>query len=299
MSTLVSSAPPGFPKWCCGGGIGGHVYHGSRSAVPMAAPSTDGQIRAAEGAPAAKADDGPRRRVPSNPSGMGLLELISKSPSPTRRLLPEMHVPVNGSGRAREIPPIRWRKGEMIGSAWHPADEQRRPTRAIGPPTSARPFGPTTSTSPSPNKMDKGKEVIPPLERDKVVVPPLVNVSVQDHPSAKRRSYHEEAGPTHFCKVIFAPKLEALPLPLDFTKHFPVMPMEFSLKMNSGCSWRVMVKVIHKRITLDQGWATFAAIHQVRVGHVVTFKLLTPNTMKGIISNDDGVKVVTMVQEAQ
>ncbi|KAI4990688.1 hypothetical protein ZWY2020_039059 [Hordeum vulgare] len=48
--------------------------------------------------------------------GMGLLGLISKSPSPPRRLLPPTPVPADGGGRAGEIPPIRWRKGEMIGS---------------------------------------------------------------------------------------------------------------------------------------------------------------------------------------
>ncbi|XP_044975083.1 uncharacterized protein LOC123442955 [Hordeum vulgare subsp. vulgare] len=65
----------------------------------------------------------------------------------------------------------------------------------------------------------------------KEVVPPLVDVPMQDHPNARRRNYghyHEDAGPTHFCKVIFAPELEALPLPVDFTKHFPAVSTEFS-----------------------------------------------------------------------
>ncbi|KAE8804392.1 Speckle-type POZ protein [Hordeum vulgare] len=119
-------------------------------------------------------------------------------------------------------------------------------------------------------QMDKGKEVLPPLDKGKEVVPPLVDV-----------------------RVIFAPKLEALPLSLDFTKHFPVMPTKFSLKTNTGCSWRVTVKVVDGRVTLDQGWATFATAHQVRIGYMLTFKLLTPNTMKVIIFNDDGVEVVT------
>ncbi|XP_044429668.1 mitogen-activated protein kinase kinase kinase NPK1 [Triticum aestivum] len=48
--------------------------------------------------------------------GMGLLGLISKSPSPTRRLLSPTPVPADGGGRAGEIPLIRWRKGKMIGS---------------------------------------------------------------------------------------------------------------------------------------------------------------------------------------
>ncbi|KAE8795448.1 Speckle-type POZ protein [Hordeum vulgare] len=79
----------------------------------------------------------------------------------------------------------------------------------------------------------------------------------------------------------------------DFMKHFPAEPTEFSLKTNTGCSWRVMMKVIHNRVTLDQGWATFVAVCQVRIGCVVISKLLTPNTMKVIVFNDEGMEVVT------
>ncbi|KAF0915383.1 hypothetical protein E2562_035942 [Oryza meyeriana var. granulata] len=56
--------------------------------------------------------------------GMGLLGLISKSPSPPRRLLPpapELSAGGGGGGggggeRGEENPQIRWRKGELIGS---------------------------------------------------------------------------------------------------------------------------------------------------------------------------------------
>ncbi|KAE8784178.1 Speckle-type POZ protein [Hordeum vulgare] len=47
------------------------------------------------------------------------------------------------------------------------------------------------------------------------------------------------------------------------------------------------------RVTLDQGWATFAAVHQVRIGYVTTFMLLTWNTMMVIVFNDDGMELVT------
>ena len=149
-------------------------------------------------------------------------------------------------------------------------------------------------------QMDKGKEVVPPLEKGKEVVPPLVEVPVQDHPSAKRRNYghyHQESGPNHFCKVILAPKLESLPLPLDFTTHFPTIPTEFKLKTNTGCTWRVTVRVINGRVTLDQGWATFAAVHQIMIGYMLTFKLPTPDTMKVIVFNDEGVEVITKCKE--
>ena len=134
------------------------------------------------------------------------------------------------------------------------------------------------------------------MEKGKEVVPPFVEVPGQDHPSPKRRNYghyHQESGPNHFCKVILAPKLESLPLPLDFTKHFPAIPTEFKLKTNTGCAWRVTVRVINGRVTLDQGWATFVVVHQIIIGYMVTFKLLTHDTMKVILFNDDGVEVVT------
>ncbi|KAE8818974.1 U-box domain-containing protein 4 [Hordeum vulgare] len=114
----------------------------------------------------------------------------------------------------------------------------------------------------------RGKEVVPPLDKGKEVVIPLVKEPVQDHPSPKRRNYghyHQESGPSHFCKVILAPKLESLPLPVGFTKQFPAIPIEFKLKTNTGCAWRVM--------------------------------LLTLDTMKVITFDDEGVQVVTKCKE--
>ena len=51
--------------------------------------------------------------------------------------------------------------------------------------------------------------------------------------------------------------------------------------------------MIHGRVTLDQGWATFAAVHQIMIGYMLTFKLLTPNTMKVIVFNNKGMEGVT------
>ncbi|XBI93944.1 hypothetical protein VPH35_030684 [Triticum aestivum] len=108
-------------------------------------------------------------------------------------------------------------------------------------------------------------------------------------------------------------------MPLDFTKHFPVVPAEFKPRNNTGCFWRVTVKLMNGRLTLDQGWATFIAVHQIKIGYMVTFKLLTPDTttrenpsssaglmptssaghratnkctLKVIIFDDDGIEVV-------
>ena len=81
-------------------------------------------------------------------------------------------------------------------------------------------------------------------------------------------------------------------MPLDFTKHFPSVPQEFRSKTNTGCFWMVTVRLLNGRVTLDQGWATFAAVHQIKIGFMVTFKLLTPDMLKVIVFNDDGIEVV-------
>ncbi|KAF7079110.1 hypothetical protein CFC21_083404 [Triticum aestivum] len=122
------------------------------------------------------------------------------------------------------------------------------------------------------------------------------DVVPEEPPCSKCRNYghyHEEGGPTHSCKVILAPQLECIPMPLDFTKHFPAVPQEFKLRANTGCSWKVTVRLMDGRVTLDQGWAPFAAIHQIMIGYIVTFKLLTPDMLKVIVFNDEGIEVVT------
>nr|XP_045087467.1 uncharacterized protein LOC123494969 [Aegilops tauschii subsp. strangulata] len=60
-------------------------------------------------------------------------------------------------------------------------------------------------------------------------------------PSNKRRNYdhyHEEDGPTHFCKVILTPKLECIPMPLDLTKHFVAVPTDSSSGTTPAASGR-------------------------------------------------------------
>ena len=122
------------------------------------------------------------------------------------------------------------------------------------------------------------------------------DIVVEEPRSGKRRNYehyHEEGGPTHLCKLILAPKLECIPMPLDFTKHFPAVPTEFKLKMNTDCSWRVTMRLMNDRVTLNQGWATFADVHQIKIEYMMTFKLLTPDTLKVIVFNNGGIEVVT------
>ena len=151
---------------------------------------------------------------------------------------------------------------------------------------------------------NKGKEpvhpmpevVVPPTAKEDPKTPTVGDDERMEEPTSSKHCnyghYHEKGGPTHFCKVILAPKLECIPMPLDFTKHFVAVPTEFKLRNNTGCSWKVTVKLMNGRVTLDQGWATYAAVHQIKIGYMVTFKLLTPDTLKVIIFDDDGIEVV-------
>ncbi|KAE8774942.1 Cohesin subunit SA-1 [Hordeum vulgare] len=82
--------------------------------------------------------------------------------------------------------------------------------------------------------------VLPPTTEEEPKTPTVGDDErMEDPPNNKRRNYdhyHEEGGPTHFCKVILAPKLECMPMPLDFTKHFAAVPAEFKLMNNTSCS---------------------------------------------------------------
>ncbi|XP_040254149.1 uncharacterized protein [Aegilops tauschii subsp. strangulata] len=92
-------------------------------------------------------------------------------------------------------------------------------------------------------EQDKGKDEVPPSEVTPVQVTPVQSPGMDDDvpevpTTGKHRNYghyHEVGGSTTFCMVILAPQLEAIPMPLDFTRHFPSVPQEFKLKTNIGC----------------------------------------------------------------
>ncbi|KAF7071943.1 hypothetical protein CFC21_077158 [Triticum aestivum] len=82
-------------------------------------------------------------------------------------------------------------------------------------------------------------------------------------------------------------------MPLDFTKQFQAVPQEFKLKTNIGCAWRVTVRLMNGRVILDKGWPPFAAVHQIKIDYIVTFKLLTRDTQKVIVFNDADIEAAT------
>jgi hypothetical protein len=105
-------------------------FRSGASALDEAAASPSSSFAAAGGG-------GFRDRISSRlrrSRGMGLLGMAAKSPSPTRHLLPSPSPPPpaavagasasdgcggvegEGTGGGEENPPIRWRKGDLIGS---------------------------------------------------------------------------------------------------------------------------------------------------------------------------------------
>ncbi|KAE8820182.1 hypothetical protein D1007_01895 [Hordeum vulgare] len=93
--------------------------------------------------------------------------------------------------------------------------QQQQPSKApqptkLGAP--AKDHGPLHGRDDSPT-IEKGKAVVPPLEKGNEVGPSLVDMPVLNHPSPKWRNYghyHEESGPRNFYKVILVAKPESL-----------------------------------------------------------------------------------------
>ena len=98
--------------------------------------------------------------------------------------------------------------------------------------------------------------------------------------SLKIGHFHDQAGPTHFSKVILAPGLDLLPIPDGSRPFLGTSPRKIMLKMNTGCSWMVKLQDVSGRICLDQGWSGFAIAHQVKIGYFLTYKMLKGDMFK-------------------
>ena len=48
---------------------------------------------------------------------------------------------------------------------------------------------------------------------------------------------------------------------LEFTKHLTTIPKELMLRTNTGCAWRVTVRTINNKLTLDKGYAPLVVAH--------------------------------------
>ncbi|XBJ10624.1 hypothetical protein VPH35_015447 [Triticum aestivum] len=103
---------------------------------------------------------------------------------------------------------------------------------------------------------NKGKQVVPPHGEGKEVVPTTPEEVATDE------------------DVVQEELLATSAVTMTTTKRMEVQPTSI-------------------RVILDHGWAPFATVHQIRIGYMVMFNLLTLDTLKVIIFDDEGIEVVT------
>jgi hypothetical protein len=78
--------------------------------------------------------------------------------------------------------------------------------------------------------------------------------------------FHNKEGPEHFIRVIFQPTMGTFPIPKDFVPWFGKIPSMITLVTNTRCNWPVKTKFDGYKAIIDQGWATFAIAHNLKVG---------------------------------
>jgi hypothetical protein len=61
-------------------------------------------------------------------------------------------------------------------------------------------------------------------------------------------------------------------IPSKFVDSFGAIPRKIIVLTNTECSWRMNTKYDGGKAIIDQGWATFAIVHDLRVGYFLTFR---------------------------
>ena len=88
-----------------------------------------------------------------------------------------------------------------------------------------------------------------------------------------------------------------LPIPDGVRPYVDVVPRTIILKTATGCSWKVKLKDVPGRVSLDQGWPGFAIAHQIKIGYFLTFKVLRGDIYKVTIFDYYMTEVVTRCPE--
>jgi hypothetical protein len=63
--------------------------------------------------------------------------------------------------------------------------------------------------------------------------------------------FHESASPTHFWKVVLTPGLESILIPDVFREHMSAIPKEIVLRTNISCYYRVKLRHVNGRLSID------------------------------------------------
>jgi hypothetical protein len=90
----------------------------------------------------------------------------------------------------------------------------------------------------------------------------------------KTGHFHDKLSPTHFAKVILAPRSDLLPIPKDFPPYLDTLPKRVTLKTNIGCTLNVKIEETNGRVT------SLGRSSRDQIGYFLTFKV-----MKGDIYN--------------
>ena len=88
-----------------------------------------------------------------------------------------------------------------------------------------------------------------------------------------------------------------LPVPDGFRPYVGTVPRTITLKTSTGCSWKIKLKDVQGRVTLDQGWHDFAIAHQIKIGYFLTFKVPRGDIYKVNVFDYSMTEVVTKCPE--
>jgi hypothetical protein len=105
--------------------------------------------------------------------------------------------------------------------------------------------------------------------------------------------FHDDMAPEIFLGIIFEWTLGMLHIPSKFVEWFGPIPGKTTVLINTGCSWNMISKFHGKRAIIDQGWASFAAAHKLKVGHFLTFQKDAPGVSEVVIFDYTRTKVMT------
>ena len=69
------------------------------------------------------------------------------------------------------------------------------------------------------------------------------------------------------------------------------------MKTKTGCNWRVSVVDFNGSAAIDNGWPAFAMCHNLKIGNLLTFKVLGDDEFRITVFDLDGVEVIRRCEE--
>ena len=76
-----------------------------------------------------------------------------------------------------------------------------------------------------------------------------------------------------------------------------IIPEEIILRTNTGCHWRVRLRDVDGNLSIDKGWAGFAIAHDLQIGYLLTFKIMTEVSFRVVVFDLSNVEMVLKCDE--